>query len=773
MAAAAALLAGLTAGFFRRGIAVSYAGCGLLLAAVLCLLQTLPLPPGLRALLAPGSDADLRQILQGLPAWPHPQTAWLPLSVDPGSTAGEAVSLSAALCLLVSLGAVGPSEPPGAPTDAQKPLRLAGWLVAAPTLTCLLGALAALGLALPSPIAVPGPGATRALLAAGLYNSNHMAALAGLGALVSLGLVLSLPTRGRPWLRPLLLLSSGLCNVALLGTLSRAGIATWLAAQAALWAWALYSARRGDRRRRAAIVRLGLFGLLCSVLFCALLAERVPALLHQRLAGFPLASLAAPGSKIHVWREALPVLRGHLLFGVGHGAGENLLQHVHALAGRMRFVYLENGWLQLFFDFGLLGTGLLLGCLGLALRDALRDALRSSDPRLPPTLRQAVLLALLALSLHNLFDFNLAVAGVAWPALGLVALVEHRRFLVSARLVFALALLTLLGVFVIAAFAPSHDQDGATLRQIASDSNTPPTTVVARGEEASARHPFDSYLPALVGARLLQDDLPVQARLWLNRALLRNPRDPLALRETARLQWLTGYSLDAPLFLRLAITHGDDEDQRRSLDLLAQRAASAEEARLALPSSEFLVALLDVAGNATAPRWSLIDDLARSALPPATAPAATVERAAYWLGRSALAQRRATAARDALTQLLSLPGSPGSQLPALLVADLLDLQTDSGQPQDAARLGQAALTRSRPVEWLLATARASLRLTPAPLSEVRPLLDEALASSQALTSTSRPLLARAHEIYADLETAAGNPTAALVHTRAAASLRQP
>jgi hypothetical protein len=769
MAAAAALLAGLTAGVFRRGLAVSYAGCGLLLAVLLCLLQTLPLPPGLRALIAPGSDADLRQLLQGLPTWPHPQTAWLPLSVDPSSTGGEAVSLAAALCLLVALGAVGQSAPPVAPPDAQKSLGFAGWLVAAPTLVCLLGALAALGLPLPSPIAVPGPGATRALLAAGLYNSNHMATLAGLGALMSLGLALSLPTTGRPGLRALLLLSSGLCNVALLGTLSRAGIATWLVAQAALWAWALYSARRASRKSRSAILRLGLFGLLCSVLFGALLADRAPTLLHQRLVGFPLANLADPGSKIHVWREALPVLRGHLLFGVGHGAGENLLQHVHALAGRMRFVYLENQWLQLIFDFGLLGAGLLLACLGLALR----DVLRTSEPRLPPTLRQAVLLALLALSLHNLFDFNLAVAGVAWPALGLVALVEHRCFLVPARLVFALAVLTLLGVFVVAAFSPSHDQDGATLKQLASDGGTPTSAVVAHGEEASARHPFDSYLPALVGARLLQDDQPAQARIWLNRALLRNPRDSLALRETARLHWLTGHSIDAPLFLRLALTHGDDEDQRRSLDLLAQRAASAEEARLALPSPALLVALLDVAGNATAPRWSLIDDLARSALPPAAEPAATVERAAYWLGRSALAQRRAPAARDALAQLLALPAGPGSQLPALLVADLIDLQTDSGQPQDAARLGQAALSRTRPVEWLLATARASLRLTPAPLAAIRPLLDEALASSQALPSTSRPLLARAHELYAELETAAGNPTAALVHTQTAASLRQP
>ena len=44
--------------------------------------QTVPLPPGLRAVLSPGSDAALRRILAGLPAPSEPQSAWLPLSVD-------------------------------------------------------------------------------------------------------------------------------------------------------------------------------------------------------------------------------------------------------------------------------------------------------------------------------------------------------------------------------------------------------------------------------------------------------------------------------------------------------------------------------------------------------------------------------------------------------------------------------------------------------------------------------------------------------------------
>lgn len=768
MAATAALLAAATGAATQRPLAVSYASVGLGLAVILCLLQMVPLPPGLRALLAPGSDGDLRLILRGLPSWPQPQTAWLPLSVDARATANEALSLAAALGLLTTLGTShGTGE--GSPLATSKlpyPLR---WLVLAPTLICLLGALTALGLPLPAPVAVPGPGATRALLAAGLHNSNHMAALAGLGAVLALGLALSLPSNLATGWRSLPLLCCALCNVALLGTLSRAGLFAWLLAQGLLLAWALHRAPRAGRANRAATLRLGLVGLLCTVLLAALLADQAPALLRERLTGSALTGIAAPGSKLHIWREALALVRGHLLFGVGHGAGENLLQHVHAVSGRMRFVYLENQWLQLILDFGLLGGGLLFACLALALRDALRD----TDTLHPPTLRGAVFLSFSALALHNVFDFNLAIAGVLWPTLGAVSLVEVRRFRVPAAAVTGLAALTLLSVLLVARWAPSHDEDGAALRRLASDRSTSTATVVAAGEAAIARHPFDSYLPALVAARLLQSAQTDEAPAWLNRALLANPRDPLALRETARLQWLTGRPLDALLFISLAITHGDDDDRRRSIDLLAQNARDGTEARLGLPSPATLADLLDRAGTAADPRWPFIADLARSALPPAQEPSATVERAAYWLGRAALAQRDEAAALAALPHLLALPPSAGPAFPTLLVADLLDLLTDTGHAADAMRLGRMALARAHATEWLLATARAGLRRTPPDAVGIRPLLEEALTSPQALSPTSRPLLARTHELYADLETAAGNPTAALSHRQAATRLRQP
>lgn len=764
MTAGSALLCLVSGRHRRPQPTVSFVALSLLSALLLALLQTVPLPPGLRALLAPGSDDALRQILAGLPAPPQAPSAWLPLSVDVPATLHGALTLAGGLCLLLSLSQVQPGT--SSPSLAGAP-RLYLWLVLPPLAVCLLGGLAALGLPLPSPVAVPGAGATRALLAAGLYNSNHMAALAGLGALLTLGLALVPSDPDRRWLPAPLLAGCALCNVALLGTLSRAGIATWLLAQALLLA-ATY--RRSPRRLdRVRVLRLAFAGLLCAGLLAALLADRAPALLHERLAGLSRAQLFAPGSKLHIWRESLPLLRGHLLLGVGHEASENLLQHVHVLSGRMRFVYLENQWLQLMLDFGLLGAVVILAPLGLALRDAWRPPLMP----LPSVLRLAAGLSLAALAVHNLFDFNLAVLGVAWPALGVVSLLQRPRFWLPTWAWRLLPALTLLGVALVFRFAPSHDEDGALLRRLAEDPSTPLPEVVARAEAASARHPFDSYPSALVAARLLRSGAADRARPFLNRALLANPRDPLALRETARLQLLSGNQANALLFLRLSIEHGDDADQRLSLALLAQTARSAEEVWTALPSPHQLTAFLDVAGSQAEPRWPLLSDVARSALPPAAVPPASQERAAYFLGRAALAEHNPAGAKSALTALLALPESRPPSPPTLLIADLLDLLVDSGQPESATQLGQAWLGRQRAVEWLLSTARAGLKQAPLPATAVRALLDEALASPQAVPGTARSLQARAHELYADLEAAQGHAASALNHQQAAQRLRSP
>ena len=134
-------LAGLLAAVrtWRRseGLRVSFFAAALFCALVATLLQCVPLPPGLRAALAPGSDATLRQLLAGLGDPP----AALPLSVDPGATANEAVRLAGYLSLLVALGTLRQRR--------GHSVRLGRVVYGTASTVAALGTLTALGVPLP------------------------------------------------------------------------------------------------------------------------------------------------------------------------------------------------------------------------------------------------------------------------------------------------------------------------------------------------------------------------------------------------------------------------------------------------------------------------------------------------------------------------------------------------------------------------------------------------------------------------------------------------
>lgn len=780
-------LAGLTAAAARpASLRLSYAGLALAVAAALCALQIVPLSVRLRSVLAPGSDGDLRLLLADMP--PPWGTTLRPLSVDVGATLHDGVCLLGGLCFLLalSLRPHAPHSPAGAePADAtpfrRSAVHFALWGVAiSAAAVSLLGAGAALGIALPPPVGVPGVGSTRALWPAGLHNSNHMAALCGLGALLWSSLVLDFSARTRaPRIvaqRGICLLAAVACNIALWGTLSRAGILTWTAAQLVFLFTRHHHHRRGALRIAALAIPLAVLGLF---LYSDGATHLLRARFHADAQGSLWQQMLRPGSKVFAWREALPLLRGHLWLGVGHGAMENLFQHTHSLSGRMRFAYLENQWLQLFIDFGLPAGLALLGLGGMALRDTLRASHRQAAAD-PSPLHAAARIGLVALAAHNVFDFNLAVGGVALPALVLLSRVEVRRIRIPRAIAIALPLATLALLPVVWRWAPSHDEEGARLRALAGDPQTPPDALIAHALPAIARHPFDSYLSAIVAARLVADQ-HAAAGHWINRALLANPRDTLALRSGARWLEQQGHHAQAIGLLREALAEGDDEDQRRTLTQLVQTSLTAEDARQALSVDISLDALLDAAGTATPPRCTLIADLTQPNGPSAPSP-----RAAYWRGRCALLRRDAATAQTLLPSLLASPDGP----PVLLVSDLVDLIADSAQaagPSTADAASLQALTdtllaHGRPPEWLLSVARLRLlqlrppaAVSPGALANIRPLLDAALAAAAQAPSRSQAqaLQARAHDLYGDLDTLAENPHAAAAHRQTAARLRAP
>ncbi len=709
------------------------------------LLQTLPLPPAWRDFLAPGSAEALHQITAGL----APPGRYLALSLDVGATLHEAVRLGGYACLLFALTEL------FAANGTTASARLLGQMVYAAAALCAgLGFLSGLGVALPAPIAIPGGGATRALFPAGLYNSNHMASLVGLGALFILADLQAMPQRLADWaqrgkaagLYGLWLL----CNLVLVGTLSRAGIAVFGAAQLLLGFW-----QSGQRRQRLWPSLLG--GLLSLGLGLALWGSLFSAL-RQRLLEVNWTTLNAPGGKFFAWQQAWPLLRGHLWFGVGRGAFENAFQHVQALSGRMRFVYLENEWLQTFVDWGLV-PGLIL--CGLLLR-AVLAAWKSQQEFPQRPFAAAALVGLLALALSNLFDFNLQVGGVAISAVALCALVQRLSFRFSLARFWAigLGLLTLCGAALVALYFPSHDEDGARLRALCMQPASSLAQVQSAGQAAVLRHPFDAYLSALVATRLGAAHHPLAVR-FINRALLANPHDVLGRHAAVILLFAQKKRPQALLLLRATLADADGEMRKRLLQTLVENSQDSDEMLAALPDPLTTIELLNVLGTNAVQNgraWPLVQSLSIKALHQQP----HLQAAAVWLGRAALARHDGAAADAAARALLET--FQGSDLPALLFADLVELLAKAAPALVGEQLAQKALGQGERPEILLALGR--LTAERGAHAEAKELLNRALKCTAA-----NFLRARIHEVYGDLEAAAGNLHQATLHRVQAAKLR--
>lgn len=727
-------------GWRRPGprVPVSFFTLALALATGVTLLQGVPLPPAVRGVLAAGSDPTLRLLLgETGPA------AWLPLSVDPAATWNEAARLLGYLCLLLAL---------------EHRLRrrgdsrlLVGAVVLAAGLVAALGLAAGLGAELPPPVGIPADVRTRALLPAALHNPNHMAALLSVGAVLTIGLISDTAgTAGTAGRGPRALWGVlVLLDVALLGTLSRAGVALGLLAQAVTALLLLDSPWRPSRADRRAWRGLGLGVLIAAGLAGLLLPSALPSLI-ERFHSLPRGELFTPGSKVEAWREALPLLAGHWPLGVGRGAFELAFQGAHRLSATTRFVYLENTWLQLVLDWGVPAGGALLGLSLLGLRDAVRARLPATSGRR----RRAALAALILLAAHDLVDFSLEVGGVAGAAIALLALCERARRHVSTRWLLGLGVGAVALALLAALRCPSHDEDGAHLRELAQRPDATTASVLALGREVTRRHPLDSYLWATVAARLQRDGDAATAA-WVNRALLANPRDVGGRQVGALLLAESGHRAQALELLRQAVSDGDF-GQRRWLYRTAARLVQADrpaELFAAVPTDParrpaLLSELLDELGSLQPVPWRLVRGVALAALEEGTP--ATADPAALWYGRAVLAQHEAAAAASAASRLRVAAEPAGS---ALLWAGLVDLLIDSGDPSLQARAAElstaAAATCARP-EPHRALGRLATRA--GRLDEARQHLKRGL--QLAPDDQTAALL---HDARAELEERAGNP----------------
>ena len=384
----------LAAGAWRGGVLLPAVPLWPLAAFLaLALLQLVPLPDALHALVAPGSHAVWRPadpaVLAVLGAVPRP------VSVDPGSTL-RALALTGGLALLALLAAPALSRPAPA-VRAVGVVAAFGFALSAFAIL----ARARFGALLYGTIAVPtvspfGP----------FVSKNHFAGWVAMGALLVAGLALGLAdggrSRGGDWttgsraggviLSLVAALAMALSGLASLSRGGGAALAAGAACFVALVAWR----RRGGRAGLAP--SLALAGVLVLVLVAL-----VPVEARGRL-----RSLSGASFRIDTWRDSLRLAAASPVLGHGLGAFHDAYPRFKRGHGIVRVEHSENDYVETLAETGIPGLALALAGLVLLLAAAGRGIAAGRDPTVRGIATGAVA-ALAALAVHSAVDFNLRI----------------------------------------------------------------------------------------------------------------------------------------------------------------------------------------------------------------------------------------------------------------------------------------------------------------------------------------------------------------------------
>jgi len=374
---------------------------------VLAVLQLVPLPPGLHALLAPGSAALWHP---GEPAAADVLGSGLrPISIDPDSTR-RWLSLAVGLVALAVLAAPALRH--------RRPARAAALVIGAAGLAVALYGIVArtfFGNRLYGVIAVPtiapfGP----------FVSKNHFAGYVEMAALLTLGLAVGLADETRRsrgllgWIDSSragrVVVAHGAVAVmvlAILISLSRGGaVSLGVGGLVFLLLRITASARRPNRLRVLLALSLAAAG--GGLAFAALPSEG-----RARILSLVGATSDSSGRfRLGVWRDTLSLGASSPLAGQGFGTFADALPPFKRGAGDMRVEHAENDYLELFAEAGALGLVLAMGTVWWAARQALRGLALEGD-RLPRALGMGAAAAATALLVHSGFDFNLRITSNA------------------------------------------------------------------------------------------------------------------------------------------------------------------------------------------------------------------------------------------------------------------------------------------------------------------------------------------------------------------------
>jgi hypothetical protein len=427
---------------------------------------------------------------------------------------------------------------------------------------------------------------------------------------------------------------------------------------------------------------------------------------------------------------------------VGRGAFEFVFARYAPDAGRLRYGFVENEYLQVLCDFGVVGAFLLLLALGLAVWRA-RPSLRRS------TGGSAAAIGLAALALHNAVDFSWEAASIAAAAglLGALAFPSVRATL-APRLGWVVAAATVFAAGLGATpFGRTADEDVAKLKAAAVDES-----FGSRARAAFSRHPADSFIADVIAGRML-DAGDTSAVEWIERALLVGPRDPIAHLLAARALLMAGQPAQAVLEVGVALQN--EVDPRSAIDQALAIFPQDDEAPqliAALPP-EAAVRRLLVERLAAQGRWAAVETAGRAALEVGD------DRSVLRKLVEAARYRHDTAAMATWAPRLGIGAESGD---AFWSAGALD---EAGQPDAAEALLEAGLVRA-PGEIELVAELARVRIGRGRLAEARTQVEVALA--RAVTVSDK---VRLHNVLAEIANREGNPNRA-AHERALAARLQ-
>jgi tetratricopeptide (TPR) repeat protein len=375
-----------------------------LLLVLLPLAQLIPLPTWLRGSVDPGGAALLSNAPDGTPR------LW-PLSLDPFSTETEIGVAAAALVVFLL------STHDATRRRHRKPvldaIALAGVLALASGLVHrIFGFERLYGIFDVYGAVFPGP----------FINPNHSAEFYELAAFAALALALSATSESRiAWFG-----AAGANAAAALTTLSRGSLLALFAGGATFVVLRLRASQPheiGAENPRAG--RIGrtigwsLFAVAC--LASAAFALGASPVLDEVAS----TNLASRTEKIVVWKDSLSMVRHHPL-GIGRHAFDRVYPVYKTLTMNSRFVFVENGALQLLIDLGWPGVAL-LGSALVWLAWKLKQGWRGDS------IDAALFAGLVAVGAHNLVDFGIETMGVRLPFAAMAGVLIGRHAVVRSE----------------------------------------------------------------------------------------------------------------------------------------------------------------------------------------------------------------------------------------------------------------------------------------------------------------------------------------------------